>query len=79
MVDGAACLSVVMPVYDEATTIETVIRRVLESPLVAELIVVDDGSSDASAELVRGIDDPRLRLFVQPVNLGKGVVLWRGF
>jgi glycosyltransferase involved in cell wall biosynthesis/precorrin-6B methylase 2 len=79
MVDDATCLSVVMPAYNEASTIEAVIRRVLDSPLVAELIVVDDGSSDASADLVRGIDDPRVRLFVQPVNLGKGAALRRGF
>jgi glycosyltransferase involved in cell wall biosynthesis len=79
MVDDAACLSVVMPAYNEAATIETVIGRVLASPLVAEVIVVDDGSSDASAELVRGMDDPRIRLFVQPVNLGKGAALRRGF
>jgi glycosyltransferase involved in cell wall biosynthesis/precorrin-6B methylase 2 len=79
MVDDATCLSVVMPAYNEASTIAAVIRRVLDSPLVAELIVVDDGSSDASADLVRGIDDPRVRLFVQPVNLGKGAALRRGF
>ena len=79
MVDVAACLSVVMPAYNEAATIETVIRRVLDSPLVGEVIVVDDGSSDDSVAIVRGIDDPRVRHFVQPVNLGKGAALRRGF
>src|SRR5262245_2220662 len=79
MVESGPCLSVVMPAFNEEGTIETVIRRVLASPLVAEIIVVDDGSSDASAPIVRGIDDPRVRLFVQPVNLGKGAALRRGF
>jgi 2-polyprenyl-3-methyl-5-hydroxy-6-metoxy-1,4-benzoquinol methylase len=73
------CLSVVMPAYNEAATIETVIRRVLESPYLQELIVVDDGSTDDSVAIVRGIDDPRIHLYEQPINLGKGAALRRGF
>ncbi len=79
MVEGGSCLSVVMPSYNEAATLETVIRRVLDSPYVQEVIVVDDGSVDATVEIVRSIDDPRIRLFVQPINLGKGAALRRGF
>jgi SAM-dependent methyltransferase len=79
MIEPVACLSVVMPSYNEAATLETVIQRVLASPYVQELIVVDDGSVDATVEIVRGIDDPRIRLFVQPINLGKGAALRRGF
>jgi glycosyltransferase involved in cell wall biosynthesis len=79
MVEPAPCLSVVMPAYNEAGTIETVIRRVLDSPYVQELIVVDDGSVDGSPDIVAGIDDPRIRLLVQPINLGKGAALRRGF
>jgi hypothetical protein len=79
MIEPVACLSVVMPSYNEAATLETVIQRVLASPYVQELIVVDDGSVDATVEIVRSIDDPRIRLFVQPINLGKGAALRRGF
>jgi SAM-dependent methyltransferase len=79
MIEPVACLSVVMPSYNEAATLETVIQRVLSSPYVQELIVVDDGSVDATVEIVRTIDDPRIRLFVQPINLGKGAALRRGF
>ncbi len=79
MIEPVACLSVVMPSYNEAATLETVIQRVLASPYVQELIVVDDGSVDATVEIVRGIEDPRIRLFVQPINLGKGAALRRGF
>jgi len=73
------CLSVVMPCYNEAATIEAVVRRVLESPFVAELIIVDDGSTDGTLALVRGLTDPRVRVFEQPVNMGKGAALRRGF
>jgi glycosyltransferase involved in cell wall biosynthesis len=75
----ARSLSVVMPAYNEEATIETMAKRVLESPCTAELIVVDDGSSDRTAERVAAVDDPRLRVISQPVNMGKGAALRRGF
>jgi 2-polyprenyl-3-methyl-5-hydroxy-6-metoxy-1,4-benzoquinol methylase len=79
MIDGGRCLSVVMPAYNEAATVETVIRQVLASPYVQELVVVDDGSTDDTVAIVESIDDARVRLFVQPMNLGKGAALRRGF
>ena len=51
----------------------------LASPWVRELIIVDDGSVDDTVEIVRELDDPRVQLFVQPMNLGKGAALRRGF
>ena len=73
------CLSVVMPCFNEEATVATVIKRVLESPYTGELIVVDDGSTDGTVEIVSSIDDPRVRLFRQPRNRGKGAAIRRGF
>jgi glycosyltransferase involved in cell wall biosynthesis len=74
----AACLSVVVPCYNEEKTILTVLAQVLAQPSVGEVLVVDDGSRDRSAELVRTVSDPRVRLLVQPRNFGKGAALRRG-
>jgi len=67
-----------MPAYNEQSTIVEVLRRVLASPHVAEVIVVDDGSTDRTVELVETVDDPRIRLQRQPFNMGKGAALRRG-
>jgi 2-polyprenyl-3-methyl-5-hydroxy-6-metoxy-1,4-benzoquinol methylase len=72
-------LGVVMPCYNERSTILEIIDQVLASPLVAELVIVDDGSSDGTRELLRGVTDPRVRVVEQPINLGKGAALRRGF
>lgn len=76
---GTQCLSVVVPCYNESRTILELLKRVLSSPYVAEVIVVDDASTDDTARLVESVDDPRLRLLAQPKNAGKGAALRRGF
>ena len=75
----ARCLSVVVPCYNEETTIVTLLNRVLESPYVAELLVVDDASTDNTLSLARSVTDARIQVFTQPRNMGKGAALRRGF
>jgi glycosyltransferase involved in cell wall biosynthesis len=73
------CLSVVMPCFNEERTVTTVVKEVLGSPFTNELIIVDDGSTDGTRALLADLDDPRVRVLLQPVNQGKGAALRRGF
>ena len=70
-------LSILMPVYNESPTIEHAIESVLgtDYPCDVELIVVDDGSTDGTAEKLAQIDDPRAVVRRHPRNLGKGAAL----
>lgn len=71
-------VSVVMPSYNHARYVEEAVRSVLQQDVDGlELLVVDDGSTDASVEVVRAIRDPRLRLVVQQ-NQGTHAALNRG-
>ena len=73
------CLSVVIPCYNEEATIEALINLVLDSPWVAEIIVVDDGSKDRSREILATVNDPKVRVVLHDVNNGKGAALRTGF
>jgi glycosyltransferase involved in cell wall biosynthesis len=91
--DRGPKLSVVIPVYNERQTLEEVLRRVEAVAIEKEIIVVDDGSTDGTRELLEhlaatpsrdsmsaGADaGDRLRVLFQPENRGKGAALRRGF
>jgi glycosyltransferase involved in cell wall biosynthesis len=71
-------LSILMPVYNERERVEQAIAEVLATDLPSEfeLIVVDDGSTDGTREILRGGDwDGRVRLFEHPENRGKGAAV----
>jgi glycosyltransferase involved in cell wall biosynthesis len=64
-------VSVVMPVYNEAPFVEAAVQSVLAQTVRdLELVIVDNGSTDASPEILGRITDPRVRIFRNPHNLG---------
>jgi glycosyltransferase involved in cell wall biosynthesis len=74
-------LSILMPVYNERERVERAISEVLatELPTEFELIVVNDGSTDGTQEILRdGSWDSRVRLLEHPVNRGKGAAVQTG-
>jgi glycosyltransferase involved in cell wall biosynthesis len=66
-------LSVLIPVYNEARTIEEVLRLVCAVPIDKEILVVDDGSVDGTREILSKWDSrDGVRVILHPRNLGKG-------
>lgn len=74
-------LSVVIPVYNEATTIVEIVEAVRNSPIDdIEIIVVDDASSDGTVDVLRNeVESLVDKVVYHPVNRGKGAALRTGF
>ncbi len=78
---GKITVSVVIPAYNEAGTIERLLMRVAAVPVGKEVIVVDDGSTDGTRDLLGELEDRGLidQLLLHPRNRGKGAALRTGF
>ena len=68
-------LSVIIPAYNEATSIQTTLKKVLDQQSVGQVIVIDDGSTDNTFENARLIVDDRLQFIQHSVNSGKGAAI----
>jgi glycosyltransferase involved in cell wall biosynthesis len=73
-------LSVIVPAYNEAQTVETVVRRVREVPVNLEVIAVNDGSTDGTGAVLDRLQQDGVldRVIHQPRNLGKGAAIRAG-
>jgi len=72
-------ISVIIPVFNEAKTLEEIIKKVEVLNLEKEIIAVDDGSSDGSSEvLIRLMNEGRIKLIRHQKNLGKGAAIKSG-
>ncbi len=73
----AVRLSILMPVYNEANTVQRAVKRVLDVsfPCPVEVVLVDDASTDGTSEIIDSIHDERLIKLRHPVNRGKGAAI----
>ncbi|MGO8751788.1 MAG: glycosyltransferase family 2 protein [Thermoguttaceae bacterium] len=72
----APLLTVIVPVFNESATIDQVLRRVLSAPYRKQVIVVDDGSSDGTAEVLEAWEGhPAVELLAHGRNRGKGAAI----
>jgi len=75
-------LSVIIPVYNEESTVSEVIKKVRDVDIDKEIIVIDDGSTDRTAqeiEKAKKKKGDKLRVFYNPVNFGKGAGIRIGY
>jgi len=72
-------LSVVMPVFNEENTLEKIVKRVQAVPVEKEIIIVDDGSSDGTREILKKLAlQDNIKVFLHKKNKGKGAALSTG-
>ncbi|MBP1704011.1 MAG: glycosyl transferase, family 2 [Chloroflexi bacterium] len=74
-------IAAIIPAYNEAGRIRRVLQTLHDVRQLGEIIVVDDGSSDGTAQESRleAESDARIRLIIQPTNMGKGQAIYSGW
>lgn len=68
-------ISIIMPAYNEANKIKNTLENIYSIEEIDEIIVVDDGSSDNTSEIVSSIESKKIKIFKLEKNKGKGYAL----
>lgn len=73
-------LTFLIPIYNESATVQEIVTRVQSSGLADEIVLVDDGSTDGTAQLLGAIqaDQPQIKLISHRANQGKGAAIRSG-
>ncbi|RIK07960.1 MAG: glycosyl transferase [Acidobacteria bacterium] len=73
-------ISIIIPVFNERNTLQEVVRRcrAADLPCPREILIVDDGSTDGSDQIARGLEDSTVRAVIQGRNQGKGAAVRKG-
>lgn len=72
-------LSVIIPVFNEEASIEKILKKVLLQKEVTEVIIVNDGSTDKTAQIINKIKHKKIKVFHHLKNFGKGAAIKTGF
>jgi glycosyltransferase involved in cell wall biosynthesis len=77
---AAPKLTVIIPAFNEIATIERVVNAVLDLPIDKQVVLVDDGSTDGTRELIQSLHGTRgIESILHPENRGKGAAIQSGF
>ena len=72
-------VSVVIPVFNEESTLQTIFTRIKNTQIPSEIIFIDDGSTDSTPQIIKKLqEDPSVRVITFPVNRGKGAAVSAG-
>ena len=72
-------LSVIIPVFNERNTIREIVKRVMDSPSVNDIVIVDDGSTDGTRDILEDLKSNKMiRVILHEANIGKGAAVRTG-